>query len=375
MARFIGDFLAFAFLSVVTLFMGMGLVSLVSPILAIAILLPALFVGPIGIFIVSLVRARPGRIVGALAGVPLLLVFHQATIWQKASFVDSLNQREFLPAQKPQPQRELLPPQKPHPQQELMPPQKPHTVLVIQDAASSEVIHPDYCKTFCAQVMEATPYTVAFEEGKTKAWFAFRRGYGAACLKPEVINSYVVLLEHRFDFCPLRYELKPSPDALIIRHNSSSENRLRMGLPFHSMAFEFFERIDGNDRLLGRWVWSAPDPWAWSGPKGAPESQFNVKFTEAEFYFAALGLRINDPAGSAPLDKVLAALAPFFKEHDTLILGTSALGGLIRSASPEEMPLLRSYLDDRIAELEGMQPEGQRKTNMLLTLKTWRADL
>jgi hypothetical protein len=362
-ARFIGDFLAFAFLSVVTLFMGMGFVSLVSPILAIAILLPALIVGPIGIFIVSLVKARPGRIVGALAGVPLLLVFHQATIWQKASFVDSLNQREFLPAQKP------------HPQQEFLPAQKPHTVLVIQDATSSEVIRPDYCKTFCAQVIESAPYTVAFEEGKTRTWFAFRRGYGATCLEPGVINSYVVLLEHRFDFCPLRYELKPSPDALIIRHNSSSESRLRMGLPFHSMAFEFFERIDGNDRLLGRWVWSVPDPWAWSGPMGAPESPSNVKFTDAEFYFAALGLRINDPKGSAPLDKVLVALAPFFKEDDTLILGTHALGGLIRSASPEEMPLLRSYLDDRIAELEGMQPEGQRKTNMLLTLKRWRADL
>jgi hypothetical protein len=333
-ARFVGDFLLFAFLSVIALFFGLALVSTVPVIVApflVVILLPALFIGPLAVLLLSLFKARPGRIVGALAGVPLLLVFHQVSIWHKIHEADALNQRQVLA------------------------PQQQHEILLIQDANGSEVIRPDDCKDFCLQLLVSTPYTVVFEESETKKWFAFRRSHGADCLAADVVKNYIELLSRRFvDFCAVREEVAPSPDALIIRENYGHKSELSKKLPWRSKAFELYERIENRDRLLTRWVWTAIDPSPWFGLMGVKESSSAADFSINDFYWAILGVKFEwgKPTGTAPLETVLAALEPHFRNEETLGAAIGAFSSLSNSATPEEKAALRGFIDARIAELE-----------------------
>ena len=336
MARFAGDFLLFAFLSVVALFFGLALVSTVPVIVApflVVILLPALFIGPLAVFLLSLFKARLGRIIGALAGVPLLLLSHQLSIWHEVSEADALNQRQVLA------------------------PQKQHDILVIQYANGSDSIGPDHCKDFCLQLLASTPYTVVFEENETKKWFAFRPSRGADCLEPDVVENYIELLSRRLvDFCAVREEVAPAPDALIIRENYGHKSELSKQLPWRSKAYELYERINNSDRLLTRWVWTAIDPSPWFGLMGVKESSSAVDFSTDDFYWAILGVRFEwgKPTGTAPLGAVLAALEPHFRNDKTLGSAVGAFASLMQSATPEEKVVLRSFIEERIAEQEAL---------------------
>jgi hypothetical protein len=349
-ARFVGDSLLFALLSVIALFFGLALISTVPVIVApflVVILLPALFIGPLAVLLLSLFKARPGRIIGALAGVPLLLLFHQLSIRHEVSEADALNQRQVLA------------------------PQKQHDILLIQDANGSDSIRPDHCKDFCLQLLISTPYTVVFEENETKKWFAFRRSHGADCLASDVVENYVELLSRRLvDFCAVREEVAPSPDALIIRENYSHKSELSKKLPWRSKAFELYERIENRDRLLTRWVWTAIDPSPWFGLMGVKESSSAADFSINDFYWAILGLKFEwgKPTGTAPLGAVLAALEPHFRNDKTLGRALGAFSSLMQSTTPEEKVTLRGFIEDRIAEQEAL-PKPSRWTESMRTFR------
>jgi hypothetical protein len=196
------------------------------------------------------------------------LLFHQVSIWHEVNRVESFNQRQFLA------------------------PQQQHSIVLIQDAYGSWSIKPDHCQHLCIEILRKTPYTVVFEQNDTKQWFAFRAAHGADCLVPEFIDVYIDLLSRRIvDFCAIGHEVTPSPNALIIRENYDHGSEIKKKLPWRSKAFEYYERLDGRDRLLGRWVWTAVEPSPWFGLMGVKESSSTVKFTDGEFYSAALGVR------------------------------------------------------------------------------------
>jgi hypothetical protein len=336
MGKFICDFLLFAALSVLALLLGLAMVSTVpaiaAPFLTVA-LVPLLLIGPVAVLILAAVKRRPGRILGALAGIPALLLYHQIGIWQEVAKVDSLNQREFLP------------------------PKQQHEILLIEGRFETRSVGLDHCRIICQQILLSTPYVVVFDEKQTGKRYAFRPAHGAACRTPEMQEQYIALLGRRVvDFCAVRSEIEPSPDALVIREEHTADPDVRKQLPWRTVVHELSERIGGTDRLLGRWIWAAIDPSTpWFGLMGVKESSSTQKFTIFEFYSAALKTKIEeDPKGPASLDLVISELRPYFSSADLITHHNAgdAVFVLVTRATPEEKPHLRELVRTLIADLE-----------------------
>src|SRR5688572_12710335 len=328
--NFLKKFVGFAAATALTSALGLGALSLL-PLsalpLVIVLLFPALLAGPIVILIVALRKGGVGGILGVLAAAPLFLLVIQVPLWIQVRDVYELNQREFLP----------------HGPQSI--------VLIAQDYH-----FPSECNGTCLQILLSTPYLVAVEDQNSDNWIVFELAHGEKCTRREHVEQYIRLLGQGYlDLCTESSLEAPSNRALIIRSARHPDSPLYQRVPLHSNAYDFYERLDGQDRLLARWVSAGIPPGSWFfDPFDVSTSERLARFDAAEFISKALNAKIEgqSPRGTAAVSELLAAVGPYFTEPETLPSAMTAFEEIARADSSREKDLLRQFLQSRLSEVE-----------------------
>jgi hypothetical protein len=245
------------------------------PVIATPFLFPLIvfgfLIGPIGVFVVGMLRGRPGV---AVAPVLILLAIagyrfaNQAVTEFKAqAAVDEAASLNIYP---------------------LGEPTQKHGIVAIEYSAENSA-----CSPICQRILLASNYAVAMLDESTGDWRVYRKAHGAAtCTAPEQIESYITLLSWGYaDTCFAGSRERAGSDALVIRQSKSKASPLRDLMPkgVHGDAFEFRERIAGTDTVLGRVVTGSVPPQGFSSRESKPTI---LKMTDYEFFAAALRLPI-----------------------------------------------------------------------------------
>lgn len=299
--RFWADF-GLSFFITITL-LGIAYVTVGQiPLLAAAFMLPVIIfgflVGPIVVFIIGALRGRPGF---AIAPIFVLLVVvgvryanleiatHRAeeTVEEAAG----LNLYPFAePARK-------------------------HDLVIIEDSYDNRA--EGRCSIICEQILLTSDYDVALPEQNSKEWRIYRRANDHdLCIQPAQIESYLSMLaQRRIDTCITLSREVPRRSGLVVRENQSSDAPVKELLPkgLRGSVYEFYERIDGTDRLLGRVVSAVIQAPLLSDRKPTTS---DLKLTGAAFYAEALKLPIAERPrpGDAGLNVVIASLEPLLTD-------------------------------------------------------------
>ncbi|WP_395022006.1 hypothetical protein [Dongia sp.] len=247
------------------------------PLLTAAFLLPLvmllLFGGPILVFIYGILRGRIGYSLGAVILALGLSGYrsynlHQASQRAKVAVAqaETLNIYPFKPAR------------------------QTHDIVALVDTYLGQMDHAG-CSERCRLVLLGSPYAVAVERKEKQVWSVLRLVHDRATCRAEANRASMLdfLAAGEADACVVPSEEPPRADALIIRENQSSDAAVTRLFPkgFRGSAFEFLERIDGKDELLGRIVWGGVQPPLFSDQKG---ERLSYALDEKGFYAAALNL-------------------------------------------------------------------------------------
>src|SRR5688572_4833077 len=294
--NFLKKFVGFAAATALTSALGLGALSLL-PLsalpLVIVLLFPALLAGPIVALVVAIKKGGVGGILGVLAAAPLFLLVIQVPLWIQVRDVYELNQREFLP-------------------------HGPQSVVLIAE----DYHFPSECNGTCLQILRSTPYLVAVEDRNSNNWIVFKQLHGDKCAGGERVEQYIRLLGQGYlDLCTEPSLEAPSNQALIIRSARHPDSPLYQRVPLHSDAYEFYERLGSQDRLLARWVSAGIPPGSWFyDPFSISKSERLAPFDAAEFMSVALNAKIEGqlPRGTAAASELLEALRLHFTDTETL---------------------------------------------------------
>lgn len=227
--------------------MGIGLVLLV-------------WVGPAIVLGVALYMRSRARVLGAVSGVPLFLLYCVTAMQMDAMRIRTLEQRQFLPAQ------------------------SQHTIVAIENSIGGSQSGFDGCDKFCQQILYGGRYVPAVGDGAGEWWRVFQLASGQGC------KTAVHVRQRYDDACIVMTYQRKLPDALVIRENfDETRSEILRTLPARSYAYELLERIDGQETVLGRWidatVWppiTVAELW------GLREFKVGEYIDPAKFYAAAL---------------------------------------------------------------------------------------
>jgi hypothetical protein len=330
--NFLKKFIGFAVATALSSGLGLGALSLL-PLsalpLVIMLLFPALLAGPIVALVVAIRKGGAGGILGVLAAAPLFLLVIQVPLWIQVRDVYELNRRGFLP-------------------------HGPQSIVLIGE----DYHFPSECNGTCLQILLSTPYKVAVEDGNSENWIVFTLAHGGTCARRERVEQYIRLLSQGYlDLCAEPSLQPPSNDALIIRSARDPDSPLYQRVPLHSDAYEFYERLGGQDRLLARWVSSGIPPGSWYyDPFDISSSERLARFDAAEFMSQALNAKIEGqlPRGTAAVPELLEALRPYFADTETLPSAMTAFEDIARANPSPEKDLLRQFLQSRLNEVEAL---------------------
>jgi hypothetical protein len=171
------------------------------------------------------------------------------------------------------------------------------------------------CFDQCIELLAKTDYQPAGNLPETAEWVVFEAARGEACRAADNRKSHLEFLEAGFsDLCAVR-KFRPSGDsALIVRsHYSSGWFGSRGAMPsyvprsFSGWIYEIYERSNGEERLLGRWLNGHILPLSyWFGVVGLDGWKVRERFEPAQFYSAALNAPVV--GGRFPGDNVLPPL-------------------------------------------------------------------
>ena len=247
------------------------------------------FTGPVLVALIGLIKRRAGIVVGALVfatALPLVSILGVVLAREEARRADI---RDFKPLEgAPQ-------------------------VIVIADEG--------FCGPVCIQVLAATDYAVAGERSDVKTgWILWRRLAGADCLQPQNVESHLAFLRAGYvDLCAARGEWIPTGDAIVVVRSDSHNGAAQkiVGPRYRGAAFEAYERRDGQDRLLGRWIAGhIEQPLLPIVRYSRRELEVGRRFQPAEFYASLLGSKLipGDVTGQASADQLFAALAVLLKD-------------------------------------------------------------
>jgi len=347
MRPFVWDFARYATASVVLTLVPYALMSAghisAGGIIMGLLLLPLIWLGPLVVVIRALRRKSVGKLLGALCAVPLLLLYQEVRMQMDARQIEALDQRQFLP------------------------PQSTHDIVVIQNSYFSSLEGTARCSELCLQMLFDSRYTPATQESADGIWTVFRLAHGHSCVENPEASRYLELINRRYvDTCiAVRLE-PPHMDALIIRENFyKEESELRAKSPLDLNAHEYLERINNQDRLLGRWVTGTVEPsntlfFFW----GVGQRAIGRRFDDLEFYSAALGVPFEKllPRGKASVPEILDAIRPFFDNPKTAGTAMDIFQNLARSGDgSSNAELLRQYIQARAEELKASpNPDSDR---------------
>jgi hypothetical protein len=311
-------------------------------------------IGPIGVFVVGILRGRPG-----LAAAPVLILLaiagyrfaNQAVTEFKAqAAVDEAASLNIYP---------------------LAEPTQKHSIVAIEYSGENGA-----CSPICQRILLASDYAVAMLDEPTGGWRVYRKAHGAAtCTAPEQIESYVTLLSWGYaDTCFAGSQDRASGDALVIRQSKSKASPLRDLMPkgMHGDAFEFRERIAGTDTVLGRIVTGSVPPQGFSSTQSKPTI---LKMTDYEFFAAALRLPIELKAltDDSRLGDAVAELEPLLN-HPTV--GRNAQDGFKRLGNVAKSSQAAAPLQAAVARMIDSNDPDQVKLGLrtLNSLKSFGLD-
>lgn len=272
------------------------------PLLAAAFMLPVIIfgflVGPIVVFIIGALRGRPGF---AIAPIIILLVvvgvrytnLEIATHHAEETVEEAAGLNLYPFAE----------------------PTRKHDLVIIEDSYDNRA--DGRCSIICEQILLTSDYNVALPEQNSKEWRIYRRANDHdLCIQPAQIESYLSMLaQRRIDTCITLSREAPRRSGLVVRENQSSDAPVKELLPkgLRGSVYEFYERIDGTDRLLGRVVSAVIQAPLLSDRKPTTS---DLKLTGAAFYAEALKLPIAKRLrpGDAGLNAVIASLEPLLTD-------------------------------------------------------------
>ena len=302
--------------------------------------LAALFVGPLLVFVFGILRGRIGYSLGAALLVLGLFGYRAYNLMLRAEEARSaVQQAETL---------NLYP---------FGEPKRSHDIVAIVDSypAGGRDVVPE-CQERCRLVLLTSNYAYAIQDPKGPTWYV----YGlvrdrAVCSAPEHLKDYLEFLASGFPgVCAVAAPQAPGADALIIRQNQSEDAPIKRQFPkgFGGTAWEFLERIDGRDELLGRIVWGGVPPPFLSDQK---EQGTKPPVDEAGFYAAALKL----PGPALPpltAERATAVIAEFdalLQAPDVPYTVTDAWRRFPWIAQePEAAQVLMAAIGDRLASTD-----------------------
>ena len=307
-SRFLADF-GLSFIITVVL-LGIAYLTVgQTPLLAAAFIMPLIIfgflIGPIVMFVIGVLRGRAG-----FAAAPVLILvaifgFRYASLQvaahQAQAAVDEAATLNVYP---------------------FAAPSRQHEVVVIEDSGDNR--QDGMCSLTCMQILLLSDYAVAIADKMD--WRVYRRGHGLdLCRQPVQIKSYIALLATgRAETCIVMTRETPRATVLVIRENQSDDAPVKKLLPKGVRAWvpEFYERIDGKDRLLGRIVSGRVQPPLLS--KQEP-TKTPAQMSHEQFYAEALKLPISSamPTTDAEMAAVLSSLEALFPDPE---IGNTARG-------------------------------------------------
>jgi hypothetical protein len=210
---------------------------------------------------------RTGRgqtIVLTVLAVALLSLAQFGLMTRDAERIAALDQREFLPTQ------------------------RAHDFVVSYWGYSA-------CFELCVEILTKTNYRPASEIRIHKEWKTFSLTKGHACTLAENRRSHLALLSAGIaDGCATSASEPIGDTALVVKsgyRRGGSSRSLPEGMPssFDGHVYELYERNDGQERLLGRWVDGYVRPFSyWFGLVGLRGWKVGDNFQAPDFYGAAL---------------------------------------------------------------------------------------
>lgn len=300
------------------------------------LLLPFIWVAPAIVLIRSFFMGKPGPVLGALCGIPLMLLGFATQMQIEASQVRAYDQRQFLP------------------------PERQHRMIAIENSHFAGEARAEGCSEFCLQMLFDGRYVPVLKKRGEERWTVFELAHGQACLEAPRDSRYLELLGRRYaDTCIATTELAALPDALVIRENPG---KLATRLRLESFC-ELIERTGGKEVLLSRWVRGRVEPSSNLASRwGLSPFYVGDGIDELAFYAQALDLPIDKflPRGNAPIEDVLDGLRPFFGDPKTAQWAMYAFWNATSGGEPEEVEQARHFLQARIAELKA-SPDADPK--------------
>jgi hypothetical protein len=157
------------------------------------------------------------------------------------------------------------------------------------------------CHSLCVEILSRSDYVLAFEQPGAKTWTVFSKASGTACLDAKARESHRTFLS-AIGLCVVSSEEPVGMDALIVKLNYDRRAGIHGTMPdnmprsFDGKVYELYERTNGEERLLGRWVSGYVRPVSyWFGLVGLRGMRVGVDFEEQDFYRAALNIPLSAP--------------------------------------------------------------------------------
>ena len=241
-------------------------------------------------------------------------------------------------------------------QRQILTPQRVHRLVVFDWTRRS-------CFDQCIELLAKTDWQPAGNLPETGEWAVFEAARGEACYAPERRKSHLEFLEAGFsDLCAAR-TIRPAGDsALMIRmHYSYGWFGPTGGMPsyvprsYSGWVYEIYERSDGEERLLGRWLTGHIRPLSyWFGLVGLDGWTIGERFTPAQFYSVALKAPIVGGRfpGESALPPLFAQLKPYLSDPKLGEKARRALGALAVMNNNGDLATVERWSADMLASTD-----------------------
>ena len=238
-------------------------------------------------------------------------------------------------------------------QRQILAPERVHRLVVFDWTRRS-------CFDQCIELLAKTDYQPAGNLPETAEWAVFEAASGEACYAADRRKSHLEFLEAGFsDLCAAR-DVRPAGDsALMIRmYYSSGWFGSRRTMPsyvprsFSGWIYEIYERSDGEERLLGRWLNGHIRPLSyWFGMVGLNGWKIGERFRPAQFYSAALNAPIVGGRfpGDSALPPLFAQLEPYLSDARFGPKARRAFGALAVMNNKGDLDTVTRWAADMLA--------------------------
>ncbi|MCG2633278.1 hypothetical protein L6654_43030 [Bradyrhizobium sp. WYCCWR 13023] len=277
-----------------------GLVLVAAPFVIVLIPLPAF----------GLARARYGLVLGPILSLVITYGFHSREIKQED---DVLEQKRAAFAKLASGTAE--------------PVGVDHTLLAVDGDVSS-------CDEACIKVLATSNHTLATRSSRDRdrTWTLYAQAEGPACLAKENAKLTLEFLLRGFpDKCATQTSIPGFEDGLLLRaiRSNNPGYRLTPDAPegFTGGIYESFERIDGRDHLLARYIDGSFESKLDRFPlwKRPPAIKVGAPIDRMSFLARAIGKDVSylrQPNAPFPFDEVFAGIEKFFDQKEKIDANT-----------------------------------------------------